>query len=78
MASDSEVSPFARAVLITLAVVVLYVLSIGPVYHAVQWRGYAIEDCTWLLVTYSPIIWLSHHSEPAHRAIKWYMHQWWT
>jgi len=76
MAAESDDSPFGRAVLITLAVLVLYVLSIGPVYRELSWKGRNFEDYPWLVAVYFPIVWTYHHCEPARDAIKWYLRRW--
>jgi hypothetical protein len=78
MSAESEASPLAHTVLITVAVLAVYVLSIGPVYRAVRSKGHAIEDYSWLSVAYSPLKWLYDHSEPAKDAFKWYLRLWST
>ena len=68
MASDSENSPVARAVLITLAVLALYVLSMGPV-----WRETGL---TWQVTAYQPILWTAEHCDPFAVALAWYLNLW--
>ena len=70
MASDSEVAPFARAVLITLAALALYVLSMGPVWRA----NSAVPE--WVITAYSPIVWIGRRCEPVKKAVTWYVRFW--
>jgi hypothetical protein len=81
MASDSEASPFARAVLITIAVLALYVLSMGPVCRAIEHRyqlnGHEPPD--WLdtaETAYYPIAWSARHCRPLDKALSWYLDLW--
>lgn len=73
MTSDSEEAPFARAPLITLTVLALYVLSEGPVYGAMA-RGYQAPD--WVMTAYFPIVWTARHCEPVDKALRWYLELW--
>ena len=79
MASDSEEAPFARAVLITLAVLALYVLSMGPVYRASlhdNLDGRPIRTPRWLDTAYYPITWTADHCDPVDKALQWYLYLW--
>lgn len=78
MASDSEEAPVVRAVLITLAVLALYVLSLGPAYR------YAFDRATlsglgtpnWVITAYYPLTLTSQHCVPVRKALSWYKHLW--
>ncbi len=76
MASDSEEAPFARAVLVTLAVLALYVLSEGPVFRAALYG----ERPPWVrrlaLTAYRPITWTAERCEPLENALLWYDGLW--
>jgi hypothetical protein len=75
MASDSEEAPVARAVFITLAVVVLYVFSIGPVSRKFPY-GFPRES--WADTVYYPITWTAKHCEPVDKALNWYFDLWYS
>jgi hypothetical protein len=76
MASDSEAAPFARAVLITVAVLALYVLSLGPVWRWRDTATYGSDGPPWVTTTYYPIWWTIEHCEPARKALLWYLNLW--
>ncbi len=72
MASDSEASPFARAVLITLAALALYVLSFGPVSRVYTPEGAPL----WVLHAYLPLLSIADRCAPVEAGLKWYTDLW--
>ena len=72
MASDSEEAPVARAALVTLAALTLYVLSMGPVWRATTSSGTA----KWFFKAYSPIMWTADRCDPVDNALEWYLALW--
>ncbi|HEV7404174.1 MAG TPA: hypothetical protein VGO11_14635, partial [Chthoniobacteraceae bacterium] len=65
--------PFARAVLITVAALALYVLSVGPVGRATY---YGFRAPIWLRTAYHPLWWTAKHCEPVRGALYWYLNLW--
>jgi hypothetical protein len=72
MASDSAAAPIARVVLIMLAALALYVLSIGPVWPLTYWA----HSPNWVFSAYSPIWWTAEHCEAVGKALDWYLRLW--
>jgi hypothetical protein len=73
MASDSEEAPVARAVLITLAALALYVLSVGPLDRAIA-SGFRPPN--WVITAYYPLDWTAEHCDPVAKVLGWYVHLW--
>lgn len=73
MDAESEASPFARAALIVIAVLMLYVLSIGPVN---RYRLEIPKRASWLLSAFSPVWWGADHCQPLDKALLWYLAIW--
>lgn len=74
MAAETEESPFARVALIVVAVLALYVLSIGPAYrYALQ--NYKTEP-VWLINAYFPVLWTADHCKPVEVALNRYVNLW--
>lgn len=73
MAAESEASPFARAAVIAAAVLVLYVLSIGPANRcSFVWHS----TPTWVHTFYFPLVWTAEHCKPLDEALMWYNDLW--
>jgi hypothetical protein len=71
MAADSETSSFARGVVIVVAALALYVLSIGPVNRYDK----PFEPHPWMEM-YRPLFWIGEHCEPIAEALRWYEGLW--
>ena len=75
MASDSEEAPFARAVLITLAVLALYVLSHRTCVARQSTRGIdgGLSRRMAAGISLLPHTWTASHCKPVGKALNWYL-----
>jgi len=63
------------ALAIVMAIVVFYVLSIGPAY----WLGErGVLSAEYFDTAYFPLIWLTDRSEAAHEVVSWYLDEFWS
>ncbi|HEV7406309.1 MAG TPA: hypothetical protein VGO11_25395 [Chthoniobacteraceae bacterium] len=70
MAAESDESPVLRAALIVVAVCVLYVLSIGPVYR------YAGGLSMWFHYAYRPLRLAGERWDAVGTPLRWYLDVW--
>ena len=73
MAAESDESPAGRAVLIFFAVLVLYILSIGPAALYFPWEEFEYPTPE---NVYLPLFWAADHCLPVSEALRWYLALW--
>jgi hypothetical protein len=73
MSDERKRRPKARLSLWTAAILLMYVLSTGPVCRA---RGHNDLDIGWTAIAYAPICWASGSCRPINEGIAWYTGLW--
>jgi hypothetical protein len=71
--------PIKRWSPISLILVVLYVLSVGPTQWFILWSGSRPSDPVgiFIRVFYAPLIWFAENIEPFAELWKWHV-EWWA